>query len=279
MSTASIQKNTLAAIASQLGWTDEQLDVFRNSLAPALNDSEREYLLTIAKQLGLDVFKKQIYGVSRKWKQGGEEVRTLTIQTGIDGYRAIAERTGNYAPGRQTEYEHDKEGRLISATAFVRKKVGGEWIEVAESAYFEEYCQTKRDYETKKTVPTEMWAKMPRTMLAKCAEARALRRAFPDSFGGAYVKEEMDQADVVDAEFTESKPARVGGKAVAQIEAPKIDPLSELALKAIACNTVAEFGALAKDLSPDEKKRPEIKARYRELKELEEISSQEKGAA
>jgi phage recombination protein Bet len=137
--------------------------------------------LTIAAATGLDPLLKQIYLVRR----GGQ----YTTQVSIDGYRLIADRTGRYAPGREPSYEYDAEGRLLSATAYVKKFAGGVWHEIAATAFYDEYVQR-----TSGGNPTQMWKKMPHLMLAKCAEALALRRAFPGELGGVYTAEEMAQA-------------------------------------------------------------------------------------
>jgi hypothetical protein len=41
-------------------------------------------------------------------------------------------------------------------------------------------------------VPNEMWANRPVGQLEKCAEAGALRRAFPEEIGNALTAEEME---------------------------------------------------------------------------------------
>jgi len=60
------------------------------------------------------------------------------IIVSIDGFRAIAERTGCYAPG-PTRYEYDENKALVAAYVTVRKLVAGTWFDVEESAFYEEY--------------------------------------------------------------------------------------------------------------------------------------------
>jgi len=144
---------------------------------PGLSDKDLELLLHISDKTGLDILQKQIYAVPRG--------NSSTIQTSIDGFRLIAERTGNYAPGKESVYEYDKDGNLSKATAYIKKRTeDGVWHDVAVTAFMSEYSAT-----------SPFWKKMPHVMLAKCAEAQALRKAFPDTLSGLYAEEEMAQAD------------------------------------------------------------------------------------
>jgi phage recombination protein Bet len=170
----------------------KQIDILKNTICKGVSNDEFEIFLMACKKTGLDPFMKQIHAVKRKSKNSnGEWVETMTIQTGIDGYRLIAERTGRYAPGKQPTYNYDDKGKITSATAYVKKQTtDGTWHEVAAEAFFKEYCPL-----TKEGKPTKFWNDMPHGQIAKCAEALALRKAFPAEMSGIYTQEEMAQAE------------------------------------------------------------------------------------
>lgn len=160
-------------------WDREKIELLKNTVCKGASDSEFEVFLHACKRTGLDPFMKQIYSVPR----GGQR----TLQTGIDGFRLIAERTGCYCPGKSSTYTYDKDGRLESATAYVKKLTkDGTWHEVEATADFKEYDGNNN-----------MWKKFPKTMLAKVAESIALRKAFPADLSGVYSSEEMSQAEEV----------------------------------------------------------------------------------
>ena len=170
----------------------EQIDLIKRQIAIGASDDELKLFVMQAQRMQLDPFAKQIHMVKRRAKEGDRWVDRMAIQVGIDGYRLVADRTERYAPGREPTFTYDDKGRVFSATAYVKKFVRGEWHEVAATAHYDEYAQTKADGS-----PTQMWANKPHIMLAKCAESLALRRAFPAELSGVYTDEEMGQADNV----------------------------------------------------------------------------------
>lgn len=180
---------TKELISSQPDWSGQQIDLLKQTVCKGVSDQEFQLFLHACKRTGLDPFMRQIYGVPR-WNA---ELRrnAMTIQTGIDGFRLIAERTGRYAPSREPTYIYDKEGKLISATAYIKKQTAdGTWHEVSATAFYSEYVQTTKDGS-----PTSFWRKMPHLMLAKCAEALVLRKSFPAELSNIYTSDEMSQAD------------------------------------------------------------------------------------
>jgi len=158
-------------------WTDDQLRIIKSIIAPDLTDDELVVFAQFCKQTNLNPLTRQIYAI----KRGGR----MTIQTSIDGFRVVAERTGRYSPGKDTELLYSENNRLMGAKVYVKKQTqDGTWHDISATAFISEYSTGKG-----------FWQKMPSVMIEKCAEARALRRAFPSDLDGIYTQEEMDQAD------------------------------------------------------------------------------------
>jgi phage recombination protein Bet len=164
------------------------IDLIKRTICKGSNDEEFALFVNQCKRTGLDPFAKQIHAVKR-W-DNSQKREVMQVQIGIDGFRLIADRTERYVPGRAPEFDHDADGRLVSATAYVKVWRRDTWHEVPATAVYAEYVQTTRDGN-----PNAMWAKMPHSQLAKCAEALALRKAFPAELSGLYTPDEMGQAD------------------------------------------------------------------------------------
>lgn len=135
-----------------------------------------------AQDSDLSPFKRQIYLQVRNVN----EEPSYSVELGIDGLRAIADRTGKYAGSDDANFEYEGGSMVKKATVTVYKIVEGIRCPFTASARWAEYCPSteKRAF---------MWRKMPHGQLAKCAEALALRKGFPN-LGGYYISEEMDQA-------------------------------------------------------------------------------------
>jgi phage recombination protein Bet len=170
------------------------LGTVRGVLAPDLNDEELRLFAMVANRSGLDPFAKQIYALKRKGR--------VTFQTGIDGYRSIAARTGMYDGQDEPEYgpvcecgDNRPAGHPEFATVRVYRK--GVTRAIAATAYWHEY----KPGAGQSGHGDDMWMKMPRVMIAKVAEALALRKAFPydpenrQGIGAdIYTADEMSQA-------------------------------------------------------------------------------------
>lgn len=182
--------------------SDENLELMKRTVGKDLTDAEFDLFSNICKQTELNPFIKQIYPL----KIGGK----LNIITGIDGLRSIAERTGNYSPGKEPSFQYTEKGDLISATAYVKKRTpDGTWHEVCATAFFNEYRPAHGG--------GGFWRDKPHIMISKCAEALAIRRAFPSVTANLYTRDEMEQAEVT----IESTPMAQESPKMAQ--QPKID--------------------------------------------------------
>lgn len=206
----------------------------------------------ICQRSGLDPFSREIYMIGRntqvtEWEDspnGGERrkvtrwVTKYTIQVGINGFRRrareIAAATGaRYEVSEPLWCGEDGQWRdvWIGKTPPVAAKVtvfrdGATYTLVA---LYDEFVQTYRDKNSGGDVPNSMWAKMPANQLAKCAEAGALQRAFPEQLGGL-IFEDAAQPTVIDTSGapvrTRPEPAR-GVAALAAAVTPTAAPAGE----------------------------------------------------
>lgn len=186
------------------GFTPDQVQLIKDTVAKGTTDSELAYFLEVAKATGLNPFKRQIHAVMR-W-DSRENRQVMSIQTGIDGYRKMAEDSGLYMPGAiewcgqdgsWTEvWLRDVPPSAARATVFRSdmRDEHGALMPIRATALWKSYVQTTSKGET-----TRMWAQHGPLMLGKCAEALAIRRAFPDRTSGLYTDDEMAQAEPGDA--------------------------------------------------------------------------------
>jgi phage recombination protein Bet len=198
-------------IAFALTLKKAERDLIRSHVASDATPSEFALFLYDAQIRGLNPLKNELYFVKRMaWNSVTKRKEPVAShQVAIDGYRILAERTGKYKGQTKVEFGDDM--------TFANETVP-EWAEVGVykegftqpvygRVYFKEYAAVYNDK------LMSMWARMPRHMIAKCAESLALRKAFPDTLAGINTKEEMSGMDrvevrVVDHEDTEEAPEK-----------------------------------------------------------------------
>jgi phage recombination protein Bet len=190
-----------AEILSAAQLSRQHVEILKRTVAQGTTDEELQLFLHVCRRTGLDPFARQIYAVKRAGK--------MTIQTSIDGFRLIAERTGKYTgqigplwAGTDlawTEVWTKDRPPYVAKIGILRSDFTEPLWAIAKWA---EYVpQSGQDH---------MWKKMPAHMLGKVAEALALRRAFPQELSGLYGEEEV-QAPIIESNEEQRLMARVTG--------------------------------------------------------------------
>ena len=173
--------------------TRDRIELWKRTFCKGATDDELAVFVQVCIRTGLSPEARQIYMVKRPNRKTGRD--DVTIQTGIDGYRLVADRTDKYAGNDDPKFDDEHNPR--KATVTVYKLIGSVRCPFTASARWDQYYPGDGQ--------GFMWRKMPHLMLGKCAEALALRKAFPAELSGIYTKEEMDQADKGDVVIGEEE--------------------------------------------------------------------------
>lgn len=181
--------SALAVTGQQETWNPQQRAALQQMGVENAPEGDLALFLSYAQRTGLDPFSRQVYMIGRRDNRSG--TTRWNIQASIDGLRIVAGRSGEYAGQDGPQWcGQDGEWRDVwlaaeppaAARVGVRRKGfdGPVWAVALWSEY---------------QANGPMWRKMPALMLAKCAEALALRKAFPNDLSGLYTAEEMAQSD------------------------------------------------------------------------------------
>lgn len=197
---------SLAITEDQSYWSPQQLSALKQLGLAQADAGDLAFFFHQAQRTGLDPFARQIYMINRGGKYG--------IQTSIDGFRIIAQRSGEYA-GQTAPYWCGDDG-VWKDVWLLNTPPAAAKIGVYRVGFPEPLWAVAR-WDSYAVLNNPIWKKMPDVMLAKCAESLALRKAFPNDLSGLYTDEEMSQAEVIEER---PKPQRVELKAVTNTPAP-----------------------------------------------------------
>lgn len=205
----------------------ELISVLTSSIYPGAKVESVKLVIGYCRAGNLDPLQKPVHIVpmdipTGKKDSDGWDIKEKrdVVMPGIGLYRIQAARTGEYAGISEPEFgeEGTLEGTVYPkwCRVTVRRIVQGQVVEfTAKELWLENYATKGRSSKA----PNTMWAKRPYAQLAKCAEAQALRKAFPE-IGAQPTAEEMEgkEIDIGGGQMVEAAPKIEGPRPKATVE-------------------------------------------------------------
>ncbi len=177
-----------------ISFDKDTIQLIKETVMPKdATDKELELFLYQARRTGLDPLTRQIYCIKTRLRDGTTK---LSIQSTIDGFRLTANRTGEYE-GQTPPMWCGDDGKWVDIWLSDKPPVAAK-IGVYRKGFKEPLVQVARFKTYAQSTANGIqynWVKMPDLMLSKCAEALALRKAFPHELSGLYTNDEYNPAE------------------------------------------------------------------------------------
>lgn len=250
------------AIQERFGVDQTAWRALVDAIFPTATQTESVILaLSYCRARRLDPFKRVVHIVPIWSKAEGRMVDT--VWPGIGELRTTAMRTKDYAGKDETVFGPDVSmdlgGVVLAfpewAQVTVYRIVRGQRVAFTgpKVRWLETYATAKRDTDA----PNDMWRNRPYGQIDKCAEAAALRAAFPEEIGSDYIPEEVERgtrSQVIEAAVSRS--SEIAAELVEVTPTPQTEkPVESLASPyeaRIAAATLETLGGIVGDINTDE---------------------------
>ena len=171
-------------------WDDHTKKIIQHTVAKGLSPADFAHFEHLCLSKGLDPLAREVYAITR----GGK----TSIQVSIDGFMAMANRTGLLDGMEVIYYDGEGNGSEVwlskdaPVACLVRVWRKGCTHPFSASVRMDSYRQN-----------SPLWRNMAEVLLSKCGVTLARRRGFADIMSGLYSAEEMDQAGLAVPELME----------------------------------------------------------------------------
>ena len=215
------------AVQDRFGVDKGQWKVLVEAIFPAAKSVDAIVMaLSYCKSRNLDPFKRPVHIVPMWDSARGGYVET--VWPGISELRTTASRTEEYAGIDEAEFGPTRKVKFAG-----RVKANGAWKDETVEVEFPDWCRLtvyrivdgqrckfvgpkvkwEETYATigNSDIPNKMWQERPEGQIEKCAEAAALRRAFPEEIGNELTAEEMTGRNIHDHVITTEAAAEPAG--------------------------------------------------------------------